>query len=62
MEIGSPSVLHDLDGSQLILGVTPLLEDDRAIECDFAAIAMEEHFAPGINQGSNGEEIVHEAQ
>ncbi len=36
MEVGSPSVVHDLDMPQLILGVTPPLEDDHAIKRDFA--------------------------
>ncbi len=62
MEVGSPSVVHDLDAPQLVLGVMPSLEDDRAVERDFAADAMEKHFAPGVNQGGNGEEIVHEAR
>ncbi len=62
MEVGSPSVIHDLDMPQLVLGVTPPSEGDRAIKHDFAAGAMEEHFAPGINKGGNREEIVHEAR
>ncbi len=59
--VGSPSIVHNLDAPQLVLGVTPPLEDDRAIKCDFAASAMEEHCAPGIDQGGDGEEIFHEA-
>jgi hypothetical protein len=47
---------------QLVLGVTSPLEDDRAVERDFAAGAIEEHFAPGIDQGRNGEEIVYKAR
>jgi hypothetical protein len=62
MEVGSPSVVHDLDMPQHILGVTPPLEDDRAIKRDFAAGAMENHFAPNVDQGGNGEEIVHEVR
>jgi hypothetical protein len=62
MEVGSPSVVHDLDVPQPILGVTPPSEDDRAIERDFAAGAIEEHFAPGVDQGGNGKEIVHKAR
>jgi hypothetical protein len=62
MEVGSPSVVHDLDAPQLVLGVTPRLEDDRAVKHDFAVGAMEKHFAPGANQGNKGEEIVHEAR
>jgi hypothetical protein len=61
MEVGSPSIVHDLDAPQLVLGVTLPLEDDHAIERDFAAGTMEKHLAPGINQGGDGEEIVHEA-
>ncbi len=62
LEVGSPSVVHDLDAPQRVLGVMPPSEDDRAIKRDFAAGTMEEHFAPGINQGGNGEEIVHGTQ
>ncbi len=62
MEVGSPSIIHDLDAPRFVLGVMSPSEDDRAIKCDFAASAMEEHFVPGINQGSNGEEIVHKAR
>ncbi len=62
VKVGSPSIIHNLDAPQLVLGVTPPSEDDRAIKRDFAAGAMEEHFAPGVNQGGNGEEIVHKAQ
>ena len=62
MEVGSPSIVHNLDAPQLVLGVTPPSEDDRAVKRDFAAGAMEEHFAPGVNQGSNRKEIIHEAR
>ncbi len=62
MEVDSLSIVHDLDVPQLVLGVTPPLEDKRAVKRDFAAGAMGKHFAPGINQGGNGEEIVHKAQ
>ncbi len=62
MEVGSPSIIHDLDVPQLVLGVTQPSEDDHAIERDFAAGAMEEHFTPSINQGGNKEEIVHKAR
>jgi hypothetical protein len=62
MEVGSPSVVHDLDAPQLVLGVTPPSEDDGAVERDFAAGAMEKHFTPGIDKGGNGEDIVHKAQ
>jgi hypothetical protein len=62
VEVSSPSIVHNLDAPQLVLGVTPPSEDDRANERDFAAGAMEEHFAPGIDQGGNGEEIVYKAQ
>ena len=62
MAVGSPSIVHDLDAPQLVLGVTPPSEDDRAVKRDFAAGAIEKHFAPCINQGGNGEEIVHKAR
>jgi hypothetical protein len=61
MEVGSLSVIHDLDLPQLVLGVTPPLEDDCSVKRNFAAGAMEKHFTPGINQGSDGEEIAHKA-
>jgi hypothetical protein len=61
MEVGSPSVVHDLDAPQLVLGVMPPSEDDRAIERDFAAGAMEKHFTPSIDKCGNREEIVHKA-
>jgi hypothetical protein len=60
MEVGNQSIIHDLDTPQLFLGVTPPSKDDPAIERDFAAGAMEKHFAPSINQGGDGEDIVHE--
>ncbi len=62
MEVGSPSVVHDLDVPQLVLGVTPPSEDDCAVKCDFAAGTMEKHFAPSVNKGGNREEIVHKAR
>jgi hypothetical protein len=62
MEVRSPSVVHDLEAPQLVLGVTPPSEDDRAVDRDFAAGAMEEHLAPSINQSGNREEIVHKAR
>jgi hypothetical protein len=61
MEVSIPSVVHNLDAPQLVLGVTSPSEDDHAVERDFADSAMEERFAPSIDQGSNREEIVHEA-
>jgi hypothetical protein len=62
MEVGSPSIVHDLDVPQLIRGVTPPSKDDRAVERDFAAGAMEEHFTPGVHQGGGKEDIVHKAR
>jgi hypothetical protein len=62
MEVGSPSIIHDLDVPHLVLGVMPPSEDDRVVKHDFAASVMEEHFKPGINQGGHGEEIVHGAR
>ena len=62
MEVGSPSIIHDLDVPQLFLGVTPPSEDDRAVKRDFTAAAMEKHFAPGIDQGGNRVEIVHKTR
>jgi hypothetical protein len=38
VEVGSPTIVHNLDAPQLVLGVTPPLEDDCAIERDFAAM------------------------
>ncbi len=62
MEVSIPSVVHNLDAPQLVLGVTSPLEDDRAVERDFADGAMEEHFAPSVDQGGDREEIVHEVR
>ena len=44
-----------------MLGVTPSLEDDFAIECDFTAGGIEEYFASGITEDRNVEKVVCEA-
>ncbi len=62
MKVGSPSVIHDADVPQLVLGVMPPSDDDCTVEHDFAASAMEKHIAPSVDQGGDREEIVHKAQ
>ena len=56
-----PSVVHEFDTPESILGVAPPSEDDLSVVGDFAPMLVEEDFAAGIAVDSNREEVVDEA-
>ena len=57
-EVGSPSVINDANSPEAMPRVTPTTKDDVAVECDFVAGGVEEHFTTGITEDWNGEKIV----
>ena len=58
---GCPSIVHNFDAPESVLGVLPPSEDGLTIEGDFTTVLVEEDFASGIAEDGNKEEIVEEA-
>jgi hypothetical protein len=47
-EFGGPSVVHEFDAPESVIGVAPPSEDDLSIVGDFASMFVEENFAACI--------------
>ena len=60
-EFRVPSIVHEFDAPESILGVVPPSEDGLFIVGDFAPMLVEEDFAAGIAEDSDREEVVDEA-
>ena len=61
-ELGGPSVVHEFDTPESVLGVAPPSEDGLSIVGDFAPMFVEENFPAGIAEGCNREEVVDKAR
>jgi hypothetical protein len=52
--IGCPSVIDNADAPEAMVRVTPPLEDDRAVVCDFTLGSVKEYFASSIAKDGDG--------
>jgi len=60
-ELGGPSVVHEFDAPESVLGVAPPSEDGVAV-VGVAPMFVEEDFTAGIAEGCDREEVVDEAR
>jgi len=61
-EFGGPSVVHEFDVPESVLGVVPPSEDGLSGVGDFAPMFVEENFAAGIAEDCDQEDVVDEAR
>ena len=61
-EFGGPSIVHEFDVPESVLGVVPPSEDGLSSVGDFAPMFVEENFAAGIAEDCDQEEVVDEAR
>ncbi len=54
LQISRPSIIDDANMPEVMLGVTPPLEDDFAIKSYFKTSGIEEYFATSVAEDCNG--------
>ena len=55
---GGPSVINYANSPEAMSGVSPSVQDDLTVECDFATSGVEEYLAAGVAEDRNGEKVV----
>jgi hypothetical protein len=61
-EFGGPSVVHEFDAPESVLGVEPPSEDGFAGVGDFTPVFVKENFTAGIAEDCDREEVVYKAR